>query len=82
MGSLGRFRSIVVLDHDGLCLPLWIPFVALIAPTLILWVVDHRRRPLPGHCRKCNYNLTGNTSGVCPECGNEIETPAANRSAT
>jgi hypothetical protein len=21
------------------------------------------------HCRKCNYNLTGNESGVCPECG-------------
>lgn len=20
-------------------------------------------------CRKCNYNLTGNTSGICPECG-------------
>lgn len=20
-------------------------------------------------CRKCGYNLTGNTSGVCPECG-------------
>ena len=22
-----------------------------------------------GHCRKCHYNLTGNTSGICPECG-------------
>src|SRR5262249_36280793 len=32
-----------------------------------LWLLD-RRRPLPGHCRKCNYDLTGNTSGVCPEC--------------
>ena len=20
-------------------------------------------------CLKCDYNLTGNTSGVCPECG-------------
>jgi len=25
------------------------------------------------HCRKCKYNLTGNTSGVCPECGEEIK---------
>jgi len=24
------------------------------------------------HCQKCNYNLTGNTSGVCPECGERI----------
>lgn len=22
-----------------------------------------------GHCRACGYNLTGNVSGVCPECG-------------
>ena len=23
-------------------------------------------------CLKCGYNLTGNVSGVCPECGEEI----------
>jgi hypothetical protein len=23
-------------------------------------------------CRKCGYNLTGNVSGVCPECGTRI----------
>ena len=23
-------------------------------------------------CRRCRYDLTGNTSGVCPECGNEV----------
>ena len=22
-----------------------------------------------GHCRVCHYDLTGNESGVCPECG-------------
>jgi hypothetical protein len=22
-----------------------------------------------GHCPRCNYDLTGNVSGVCPECG-------------
>jgi hypothetical protein len=26
------------------------------------------RRPAPGKCR-CGYDLTGNTSGRCPECG-------------
>jgi len=23
-------------------------------------------------CRQCSYNLTGNVSGVCPECGTPI----------
>ena len=27
------------------------------------------RRPRPGHCRRCGYDLTGNISGTCPECG-------------
>ena len=22
-----------------------------------------------GHCQRCGYNLTGNLSGICPECG-------------
>lgn len=25
-------------------------------------------------CRGCGYDLTGNTSGVCPECGRPVET--------
>ncbi len=24
-------------------------------------------------CRKCSYDLTGNVSGVCPECGTAVE---------
>lgn len=24
-------------------------------------------------CRECGYNLTGNVSGICPECGALIE---------
>ncbi|OWY71266.1 hypothetical protein B7486_11770 [cyanobacterium TDX16] len=26
-------------------------------------------------CRHCGYNLTGNVSGICPECGKAIESP-------
>ncbi|UCE61528.1 MAG: hypothetical protein JSU63_07215 [Phycisphaerales bacterium] len=29
----------------------------------------------PMLCSTCGYNLTGNISGVCPECGTEIEQP-------
>lgn len=36
---------------------------------LIWW---DRRRRLPLHCKKCGYNLTGNVSGKCPECGRDV----------
>ena len=26
----------------------------------------------PGHCQACGYNLTGNTSGAYPECGQAV----------
>ena len=44
------------------------PTIALIRGPLRRW--RWRRK---GLCTKCNYNLTGNTSGVCPECGNEFD---------
>ena len=28
-------------------------------------------------CSRCRYNLTGNVSGICPECGTPIREPAA-----
>lgn len=32
------------------------------------------RRLRHGFCRECRYDLTGNVTGVCPECGTPIET--------
>jgi hypothetical protein len=31
-----------------------------------------RVRHKPGECVNCGYNLTGNMSGICPECGMKL----------
>jgi len=57
--------------ESGFDLPLGY-VISLTATTPVLWVVYARRgadrRATGSYCR-CGYNLTGNTSGVCPECG-------------
>ncbi len=57
-----------MIDHRERYIPLWLPLVVLAIPTAFLWHRDRRRIP-PGHCRQCGYDLTGNESGKCPECG-------------
>jgi len=59
-------------------LPLWIPFVLCVAyPTVVLvrspYLFRKRYRRKHGLCIRCAYNLTGNTSGICPECGTRID---------
>ena len=34
--------------------------------------VRRRWRRVRGHCAKCAYDLTGNRSGRCPECGTRV----------
>jgi hypothetical protein len=41
---------------------------ALMLPVAGIWRL-FQRRPGAGHCAGCGYDLTGNTSGRCPECG-------------
>lgn len=48
-------------------IPYWLSLIVLAVPTAILFYRD-RRYP-PGHCQRCGYDLTGNVSGACPECG-------------
>ena len=46
------------------------PLVALLAR---LFIPQGERRIPPGFCQTCEYNLTDNVSGVCPECGTAVE---------
>jgi hypothetical protein len=55
----------------GLTCPIWMIVVSL---TLLARLLSHlARRIPPGHCEHCGYNLTGNVSGRCPECGTAIK---------
>lgn len=51
--------------------PTWLVLlISLLSTTLWLLLVSRSQREPPlGGCPGCGYNLTGNTSGVCPECG-------------
>ncbi|QDV91086.1 hypothetical protein RAS2_21760 [Phycisphaerae bacterium RAS2] len=52
-------------------LPLWIPLALGAVWALAGW---HRgdHIALATHCKACGYDLTGNVSGRCPECGDFI----------
>lgn len=58
-----------------LTLPYWMAIAFLLAYPIIVVILSpsrrRRRRLKQGLCLKCGYNLTGNESGVCPECGTE-----------
>ncbi len=71
----GSFHYRVFDDRDHRAVELscrsWIPMVVFGLPVILgtipRWRLAHRRRR--GLCISCGYNLTGNTSGRCPECG-------------
>ena len=53
-------------------LHLWIVFIVVAAgsgPYFFYGPFRRRRRKKRGLCAKCGYDLTGNVSEVCPECG-------------
>jgi len=65
----GNRRVIYFEDGDlkMIQIPAGIPFILSVVVVLIVF---RRTRPFPrGHCTECNYNLTNDTTGTCPECG-------------
>lgn len=51
--------------------PLPAYFVAAITGAIVQTRLS--KVPAPGYCRSCGYDLTGNLSGRCPECGRAID---------
>lgn len=62
----GTIRA-VAIPHWTLCMSLLAyPVIVFIRGPLRRW-----RRRRRGLCLRCGYDLAGNESGVCPECGKE-----------
>jgi hypothetical protein len=56
-----------------------LPLIALLSAWgLYPFIPSYRRwrsRNQWDKCRECGYNLTGNVSGICPECGTPLPIP-------
>lgn len=60
-------------EYDGSLFPeLTVPFLLTALPVAFLLWLGMREKARPELCRGCGYNLTGNVSGKCPECGTRI----------
>jgi hypothetical protein len=70
----------------GLLGKMWIVWLAVVYVAVMLSVSgaiklrqaarrEEYTRWRAGQCASCGYDLTGNTSGVCPECGKAMPSP-------
>jgi hypothetical protein len=83
VGVLASIAASGCVDCQGRCSPdmmfVIMCFLLVVWPLglLLSFVAGARSffsRVLPqaGCCTRCGYNLTGNTTGVCPECGTTV----------
>lgn len=67
------------LPQSYITVPVWYIALLLAAYPIRSWYREQSVRKLRnanGRCMKCAYDLFGNVSGICPECGSPI--PRAN----
>lgn len=73
LGENGKFYPV---ESQTCYIQIWFMVAILGAyPTFVLARLLCRRwrqRHKPNECKTCGYDLTGNESGVCPECGMTI----------
>ncbi len=73
--SFGKSFSIFI--HEVRLTTPILPLVLIFSTWPAIWLLrtPTRRRKLRarrGLCEKCGYNLTGNSTGLCPECGTKV----------
>ena len=80
----GRLEEWINTPWDGTWYPetsvaMWVPAFLLLAAAALLRAGARRisRSHQPWLCPACAYDLTGNASGICPECGGAIASTVA-----
>jgi hypothetical protein len=78
LGGLLIIRDYVLSYYRLKCvaMPHWALCAALLGYPALAFIrgpVRRYRRRCKGLCVRCGYDLTGNVSGICPECGTERE---------
>jgi hypothetical protein len=75
----GRLEEWINTPWDGKwygesSLPLWVPASVFLSIAVAIRLAPRflRKSRFAGLCLACGYNLTGNTSGTCPECGTPV----------
>jgi len=66
-GAVYRLRTVTVSLWLLLVAFAFYPVLVLVRGPLRWWWFARR-----GRCERCGYDLTGNVSGVCPECGRRL----------
>ena len=73
--TLSWFMLLIAVSPDGQSSLILAAVSAALFGSLLAGVGFLRwlsRSSSTDRCRKCDYNLTGNVSGTCPECGTAL----------
>ena len=55
-----------------LLVPLWLAVVVAGGACICLFRLTRTNAPSESSCSNCSYQLRGNLSGICPECGSPV----------
>ena len=70
---VGRLGFAHTASWWSLWFPAWGAWIAtIVLPALWFIRFPWKKRRVTGFCFNCGYSLTGNTSGICPECGTPV----------
>jgi hypothetical protein len=74
--TIGRYAGTFRSNHRLIVIPFWCPAIIFAIPPLSWRSLRMRpRRPTPGICPKCGYDMRA-TPHRCPECGYQAEDAA------